>query len=76
VPAGRGGETPLRERLGVSGLAMKARVLKNKIEIVDLLPFPVIVSKRSPYVARITKTTVFVYSPIYKSMPIPIPIEN
>jgi hypothetical protein len=68
---------PRSAKLGVSGLAMKARVLKNKIEIVDLLPFPVIVSKRSPYVARITKTTVFVYSPIYKSsLPLPIPIEN
>jgi hypothetical protein len=54
----------------------KARIYKNKIEIIGLLPFPVIVSKRSPYVARITETAVFVYSPIYKSLPIPIPIEK
>jgi len=55
----------------------RARIYKNKIEIEGLLPFPVKFSKNSPYVARITKTAVFVYSPLYKSsMPIPVPIES
>jgi hypothetical protein len=55
----------------------KARIYKNKkIEIVNLLPFPFLVPKRSPYVAKITSTAVFIYSPICKSLPIPIPIEK
>jgi hypothetical protein len=56
---------------------MKAKILNGKIEIVGLLPFPLILSKNSPHIARITKTAVFVYSPVYKSLfPIPVPLEK
>jgi hypothetical protein len=54
----------------------RARILRKKIEIVGLLPFPVVISKNSPYIAKITDTAVFVYSPLYKSLPVPVPIEK
>ena len=53
---------------------MKARIYKNKIEIVGLLPFPIVMSKR--YIVRVTKTAVFVKSPLVPDLVLPIPISS
>ena len=49
---------------------------KNKIEITGLLPFSIVISKRSPYIVRVSKTAVFVKSPLVPDLVLPIPIEN
>jgi hypothetical protein len=55
----------------------KARIYKNKkIEIVNLLPFPVVMSKKSPYVLRITRTAVFIKSPLVPDLVLPISISS
>jgi hypothetical protein len=54
----------------------RARIYKNKIEIINLLPFPIVMSKRSPYIVRISKTAVFVKSPLVPDLVIPIPIST
>ena len=55
----------------------KARIYKNKkIEIVNLLPFPLVINRNSPYIVRVTKTAVFIKSPLVPDLVLPVPISS
>jgi hypothetical protein len=55
---------------------MRAELRKNKIIILDLYPFALVLSKNnSKYVQKITKTCVFVKS-LLADIVIPVPISK
>ena len=54
---------------------MKAKVLRNKIEIMIAPNLVLKLQKNSPYIAKITSTTLYFYSPLMTTdLPIPVPI--
>jgi hypothetical protein len=54
---------------------MRAELYKNKIIILDLYPFALVVKKNSHYVRKVTKTIVFIESLLVKDAVIPVPIS-
>jgi len=55
---------------------MHAKLHKNKIIILDLYPFALVLSKNSKYVQKITKTCVFVKSLMADDIIIPVPVSK
>jgi len=54
---------------------MKARISKNKIEIMIAPNLVLKLQKNSPYIAKMTSTTLYFYSPFMPTtLPIPVPI--
>jgi hypothetical protein len=54
---------------------MYAKLRKNKIIILDLYPFVLVLSRNSRYIRRVTKTCVFIESLVARDVVIPIPIK-
>jgi hypothetical protein len=57
-------------------MSPRARILNKKIEIIGLLPFTLTLPKNSPRVVKITKTAVFIVSPLAPDLIVPVPISQ
>ena len=57
-------------------MRVRAELRKNKIIILDLYPFALVLSKNSKYVQKITKTSVFIKSLVADDIVIPIPVSK
>jgi hypothetical protein len=55
---------------------MYAKLHKNKIIILGLYPFALVLSKNSKYVRKITETSVFIESLVARDIVIPVPIAK
>ena len=54
---------------------MHAELRKNKIIILDLYPFVLVLNRNSKYIHKVTKTSVFIKS-LTADIVIPIPISK
>jgi hypothetical protein len=56
---------------------MRARILKKKVKIEIAQNVVLKIPRNSPYISRITSTTLYFYSPFLSTnMPVPIPITS
>jgi hypothetical protein len=54
---------------------MRAKLCKDKIIILDLYPFALVVKKNSHHVRKVTKTSVFIKS-LIADIVIPVPVSK
>ena len=55
---------------------MRAELHKNKIIILDLYPFVLVLNRNSKYIHKVTKTSVFIKSLVADDIIIPVPVSK
>jgi len=57
-------------------MRVRAELHKNKIIILDLYPFVLVLNRNSKYIHKVTKTSVFIKSLVADDIIIPVPVSK